>query len=198
MNKILIIAFAFIAAAAIGFIVLTQKNAIVPQNRGNASSVTIPTTCSGKPIVALTEGPYYKASTPKKNDFSIDATPGEKLTITGYVYDTECKPLAGALLDFWQADGRGIYDNAGYILRGHQFTDRDGKYKLVTVIPGEYPGRTPHIHVKVRATDTSPTITTQLFVPGFAQNESDSIYDSSLEVHMVSANNATFNFVVNR
>lgn len=51
------------------------------------------------------------------------------------------------------------------------------------MIPGEYPGRTQHIHVKLRALG-GKTITTQIFFPGSARNESDPIFDGSLVITM--------------
>lgn len=140
--------------------------------------------CSGKLTPALTEGPYYKSGSPQRTNIRKDAV-GEDLVLTGYVYDKTCRPISGAWLDFWQAGGNGVYDNAGYKLRGHQFTDKDGKYVLETVIPAKYSGRTPHIHVKVMADDKSPILTTQLFFPGESQNERDSIFNKDLIVKML-------------
>jgi protocatechuate 3,4-dioxygenase beta subunit len=104
-----------------------------------------------------------------------------------------------ALLDFWQADSKGAYDNSGFRLRGHQFSDALGRYRLDTVMPGLYPGRTRHIHVKAQA-PRKPVLTTQLFFPGEAQNASDSIYDASLLVRRwrkVGARRvATFDFIL--
>ena len=80
--------------------------------------------------------------------------------------------LAPDRLDFWQADGRGRYDNAGYRLRGVQRTDATGAFRLVTVIPGQYPGRTEHVHVKITPPGGS-TFTTQLYFPGSAHNDED-------------------------
>ncbi len=109
---------------------------------------------------------------------------GRRLLLTGVVYDDRCRPLAGAWMDFWQADADGRYDNSGFGFRGHQLTDGAGRYTLETVVPAEYPGRTPHIHVKVRAAGApqSSTITTQLFLPGEAPNRTDRIFDSALVV----------------
>ena len=59
---------------------------------------------------------------------------------------------------------RGNYDNVGFRLRGHQFTDAEGRYPLQTIVPGLYPGRTRHIHVKVQAPN-GPILTTQLYFP---------------------------------
>ena len=123
---------------------------------------------------------------------------GTKIVISGYVYTSDCKPVSHALLDFWQADANGSYDNSGYTLRGHQFTDANGHYQLTTVVPGLYPGRTEHIHVKVQAPN-GKLITTQLFFPGVAQNDSDGIFNPALLLNIQKANDGLqgqFNFVV--
>src|SRR5437773_2103220 len=89
----------------------------------NAPATRAAAGCSGTITPAVTEGPYYKAGSPERTDLLEAGIPGTKLVITGYVYDRNCQPIAGAWLDFWQADGNGQYDNSGYKLRGHQFTD---------------------------------------------------------------------------
>jgi protocatechuate 3,4-dioxygenase beta subunit len=118
--------------------------------------------------------------------------------VTGLVLSTRCKPVAGALLDFWQCDGEGEYDNRGMRLRGHQFTDAAGRYSLETVIPGLYPGRTRHIHVKVQA-PKQRILTTQLYFPGEPANERDFEFHPSLimEVNRMGADaSGRFDFVV--
>jgi protocatechuate 3,4-dioxygenase beta subunit len=145
------------------------------------------------------EGPYYKAGSPEKKILFEPGVPGERLTLSGHVYDINLKPLLHAWLDFWQADGNGRYDNSGYVLRGHQYTNDSGQYTIDTVVPGSYPGRTPHIHVKVRANDRSPILTLQLFIPGIASNEGDFLYQKALLIKMEAATQgkkATFDFVV--
>jgi len=67
---------------------------------------------------------------------------------------------------------RGCMTNTGYRLRGHQFTDEAGRYALETVVPGLYPGRTRHLHVKVQAPN-QPVLTTQLYFPGQPSNATD-------------------------
>ena len=106
--------------------------------------------------------------------------------------------MAHALLDFWQADSSGNYDNSGYTLRGHQYTDASGRYQLLTVVPGLYPGRTEHIHVKVQAPN-GPLLTTQLFFPGVKSNETDSIYNDRLLMIVqdrANGSQAQYNFIV--
>ena len=101
------------------------------------------------------------------------------LRVTGYVYSSGCDPAPNALLDFWHCDDAGVYDNEGYRLRGHQFTDDDGRFTLETIVPGVYPGRTRHIHVKVQAAG-GPVLTTQLYFPDEPGNERDGIIDPLL------------------
>jgi protocatechuate 3,4-dioxygenase beta subunit len=166
-----------------------------------AASVNPPATCTpGTLTPALTEGPYYKANPPENSTLAGPSAQGTLLTITGYVFDANCKPLAGARVDFWQADAQGQYDNSGYTLRGYQLTDAQGRYSVQTVVPGRYPGRTRHIHVRVTAPGGA-TLTTQLFFPNEPQNSSDSIFAAQnvLDVQKSAGGgeSATFNFVVN-
>jgi protocatechuate 3,4-dioxygenase beta subunit len=148
---------------------------------------------------SITEGPYFKANSPERSSLLGPGISGTKLVLTGYVLTADCKPVAHALLDFWQANARGEYDNTGYTLRGHQYTDAAGRYQLETIVPGLYPGRTEHIHVKVQAPG-GPMLTTQLFFPGVASNQRDGIFDQKLLMTVQDTGDgkaATFNFVVN-
>lgn len=158
--------------------------------------------CSHKPTPSQIEGPYYKNGSPEKVNFYGKNISGNKFTLTGYVLNTKCQPITHAWVAFWQANANGQYDNEGYTLRGYQYTDSNGKYTLSTVVPGMYPGRTPHIHVKVRATSTSPVLTTQLYFPGLESNSSDAIYNPALQIQNVkdtkAGKSATFNFILNQ
>jgi protocatechuate 3,4-dioxygenase beta subunit len=102
--------------------------------------------------------------------------------------------MAGALLDFWQCDAKGEYDNRGNTLRGHQFTDAQGRYSLETILPGVYPGRTRHIHVKVQAPN-QPILTTQLYFPNEPQNAQDFLYQPELLIALADGR-GRFDFVV--
>lgn len=190
MHKIIILA-SMISAMALTSSIAQQSS--TPQSTGSVmkksedipstSSVfslnTVPSTCPETFMDPETEGPYYKAGSPERTDFIEDGTAGERFTLTGYVFDKDCKPVAGAWLDFWHADGNGVYDNEGYRLRGHQFTDKQGRYVLKTVVPGEYPGRTNHIHVKAGKQAGSGT-TSQLYFPGGRLNSRDNIFNRSM------------------
>jgi protocatechuate 3,4-dioxygenase beta subunit len=152
------------------------------------------------PTQAETEGPYFKPSSPERTSLVEAGLEGTPLVVSGAVLTRSCQPVKGALLDFWHADDGGQYDNGGFRLRGHQYADADGKYRLETIVPGLYPGRTRHIHVKVQAPG-HPVLTTQLFFPGEPGNARDGIYDASLLMKMADApggpgRKGRFNFVL--
>jgi protocatechuate 3,4-dioxygenase beta subunit len=178
-----------------------KSNSLKPSQVSN--EVPLPTAsnindaCPTELTPSQTEGPYYKANTPMKNILVEAGMTGEIIVITGFVFDQNCAPITGAWLDFWQADGSGNYDNEGFQLRGHQFTDPTGKYTLKTVIPGEYPGRTPHIHVKVSKNTNTPALTSQIYFPTSSQNTADTIFNSALLVKMSEdQETATFHFKI--
>ncbi|MCL4275689.1 MAG: hypothetical protein KJZ77_17590 [Anaerolineales bacterium] len=121
--------------------------------------------CNGTLTAPQMEGPYYTPDTPERNSLLEEGVEGERLLLIGYVLDVNCQPVPNAWLDFWQTDGNGVYDNAGYIFRGHQYTDGQGRYYLETVVPGAYSSRPiRHIHVKVQAPN-GPVLTSQLYFP---------------------------------
>jgi len=166
-----------------------------------APGVIAPTpSCGDDATLAQTEGPYFRRSSPERTSLLEPGGSGTRLVLAGTVVSTRCEPIPRALLDFWQADENGQYDNAGFRFRGHQFTDEQGRYSLETVVPGLYAGRTRHLHVKVQAPN-GPVLTTQLYFPGEARNRSDGIFRQELELKMETEADGgklgVFNFVVN-
>lgn len=144
------------------------------------------------------EGPFFTRDSPERTSLREPGIGGAPLTVSGFVLSTACEPVAGALLDFWQCDDAGEYDNEGYRLRGHQFAGEDGSFRLETIRPGLYPGRTRHIHVKVQAPGR-PVLTTQLYFPGEPANETDGIFDQALIMDADRADDQqmSFTFVLN-
>jgi protocatechuate 3,4-dioxygenase beta subunit len=126
-----------------------------------------------------TEGPFFKPSSPERVELFETGMAGQPIELIGLVLSRACRPHAGALLDFWQADDKGGYDNSSFRLRGHQFTDAEGRYRLRSVVPGAYPGRTRHIHLKVQPRG-GRVLTTQLYFPGELRNRSDNLFRSEL------------------
>jgi protocatechuate 3,4-dioxygenase beta subunit len=144
-----------------------------------------------EPTPRQTEGPYFRTKSPQRQRLREPGMAGRPLEISGIVLSTDCLPIAGAKLDFWQCNHQGDYDNRGFVLRGHQFTDAQGRYLLETIEPASYPGRTRHIHVKVQA-PYQPVLTTQLYFPGEPGNQRDRIFDSRMLMQMMTRDPSGF------
>jgi protocatechuate 3,4-dioxygenase beta subunit len=146
---------------------------------GKAAAPTPECGDDDEPTPRQTEGPFFKPSSPERVSLLEPGMKGTRIEVAGRVYGPGCKPIAGALVDFWQADGEGEYDNDGFRCRGHQFTDAEGRYRLSSVVPGLYPGRTRHFHVRVQRKG-GRILTTQLYFPGEARNRRDGIFRQEL------------------
>jgi protocatechuate 3,4-dioxygenase beta subunit len=159
-----------------------------------------PSCGDGGPVTpSQTEGPYFKPSSPPRTSLLEPGVSGPRILVEGFVLGTDCRPIPRVLLDFWQADAQGRYDTTGFRLRGHQLTNDAGRYRLESVVPGLYPGRTRHFHVKVQAPGER-ALTTQLYFPGEPANQRDSIFNPALvmKIHDAEAGKvATFDFVLN-
>ena len=93
---------------------------------------------AGKLTREQTEGPFYTPKTPRRRDIRDAFHGGIDFVLAGRVLDAQCRPVPGAVLDFWQVDDKARYDNHGYRYRGHQLTDAEGRFELVTVRPQRY------------------------------------------------------------
>jgi protocatechuate 3,4-dioxygenase beta subunit len=156
-------------------------------------------------------GPFYRAGAPFRDDLTEPTTVGTRVTVRGRVFGPDCQLLAGALIDVWQADISGDYDNDGvndpppdtYILRGKLNSDDEAKYAFRTIIPGSYLNgnqyRPAHIHVTVSAAGYLP-LTTQLYFEADPYNEIDPFIIESLIMSLTTAANgeleAKFDFVL--
>jgi protocatechuate 3,4-dioxygenase beta subunit len=150
------------------------------------------------------EGPYYTPGAPNRTTLVDDATQGTRLLIRGQVRSTKttCAALGGAVLDVWQADAAGAYDNAGFGLRGKFVAASDGRFEIRTVVPGRYLDgaeyRPTHIHVKVSA-DGHELLTTQLYFEGDPYNAKDGMFKPALAMKLVDEGGgkaALFDFVL--
>ena len=141
-----------------------------------------------------TEGPFYPDRLPLDTDNDLlaigdAATPadGEPAWFSGRVLDAAGNPLRGALVEIWQCDARGAYLHSGSgnaELRDERFqgygrflTGLAGAWGFRTILPVAYPGRAPHIHVKV-SRGGRHLLTTQCYVKGHPGNERDGIFRS--------------------
>jgi protocatechuate 3,4-dioxygenase beta subunit len=154
-----------------------------------------------KPTESDMLGPFYKEDAPFKQRLG-EGIEGERLIITGKVMDMRCQPLKGAILDIWQANSTGEYDNKGFTLRGKVNTNNDGVYLIDTIIPKEYGQgditRPGHIHLKV-GVPNQPTLTTQLYFEG--DPYLTDLEDKSLIMKITDSNGtkkAKFDFVIEK
>lgn len=103
------------------------------------------------------EGPFYIDLARVRRDIVEDRL-GVPLALALTVVDANsCEPIRDAAVDVWHCDALGVYSgeptegSAGTtFLRGIQLTDANGRAEFATIYPGQYPGRTTHIHLKVR------------------------------------------------
>jgi protocatechuate 3,4-dioxygenase beta subunit len=146
--------------------ILLRRRALV------AAALAIPFSARGQgcglPTPRDMEGPFYKAGAPMRPSMVEPDSKGERLELAGRVLSADCRPVAGALLDFWQADEKGDYDNTGFRYRGKVAADAGGRYRIETILPPPYMGRPRHIHVKLQR-QGGRVLTTQLYFPGEAR-----------------------------
>jgi protocatechuate 3,4-dioxygenase beta subunit len=150
-------------------------------DEGRADAVSPTPACDDGhgPTPRQTAGPFFLPHSPQRASLLEPGINGTKIVLTGQVLWTRCRAVSGALLDFWHANDAGEYDVDGFRLRGHQFADSEGRYRLETIVPGLYPGRTRHFHVTVQAPN-GPPLTTQLYFPGEQRNARDFLFGRRL------------------
>jgi protocatechuate 3,4-dioxygenase beta subunit len=174
---------------------LTRRNLILAGLAAPFAANAQPLTC-GKVTERQTAGPYFKPNSPQRANLLEKGTGAPTLVVSGVVLSAQCKPVAQALIDFWQCDERGEYDNSGFRYRGHQLTDAQGRWRLETIFPAEYPGRARHVHVNVQAPGKR-ILTTQLYFPG---DQRDGLYRDSLVIRVARKEpkriEGSFDFVV--
>lgn len=151
--------------------------AILTSRKSLAQQLAVP--FCGTQTPSQMEGPFFRPLSPERVNLIETKMKAPRIRLTGLVVDQACRPLPGAILDFWQCDEKGRYDTNGFSLRGHQFSNSKGEFFLETLIPGSYPGRTPHLHVKVQRRG-GRVLTTQLYLPSQAGNAQDFLFDPRL------------------
>lgn len=139
---------------------------------------------------AQTEGPFFPDKLPldQDNDLTVIAghqrpAAGDITDLTGRIVDLNGKPLAAVTIEIWQVDHNGHYihsadagpgNDANFQGFGRFDTGQSGEYRFRTIKPVPYPGRTPHIHVKLLKGGRE-LLTTQLYIQGHPLNERDGV-----------------------
>lgn len=156
------------------------------------------------PTPAQMEGPFYPPELPLDQDNDLTRVQGQSrharglvTDLSGRVLDADGRPIKNARVEIWQCDAQGFYhhphDRGGradpaFQGFGHAMTDAAGRYRLRTIRPVAYPGRTPHIHCKVKLAGM-PEFTTQIYIAGEPQNDRDFLFRSVLDTrrHLMQA-----------
>jgi protocatechuate 3,4-dioxygenase, beta subunit len=138
------------------------------------------------PTPAQSEGPFYPDQALADADFdllkngNVAYTAGQPAWVSGVVSDLAGQPVSGAVVEIWQCDHEGTYrhsrssGNAAMAFQGFGKVQvgADGRYRFRTIKPVPYPGRPPHIHVKIKL-GTKELLTTQMYVAGDPSNSRD-------------------------
>jgi protocatechuate 3,4-dioxygenase beta subunit len=139
------------------------------------------------------DGPFYPSRLPADQDNDlirvegqVREAGGEVLNLSGTVFDANARPVAGARVEIWQCDAGGVYDHPrdgrhdrrdqAFQGFGHAVADAAGRFRFRTIVPTPYPGRTPHIHMKV-VRNGRAVLTTRFYRQGFAQNAGDFLFN---------------------
>jgi protocatechuate 3,4-dioxygenase beta subunit len=158
--------FAFVLLLIIvGVVVVFMWSNSRPQTATEANQTFTQSDCV--PTFLDGGGPYYQPNAPFRSVLAPSDHNGEELIVSGRVLESDCKtPLSNVVLDIWQANETGNYDDEWY--RGQVRTDENGNYTFTSVVPrgyGQGTGyRPPHIHFKVWR-DGQLLITSQMFLP---------------------------------
>ena len=130
-----------------------------------------------------TTGPFFPEQyiRPEDSDLAHGAAPiaGERLLLSGRVTDGLGKPAVNVILEIWQADAQGRYGAPGFRGWGRTWTDRDGRYRFLTIKPGGHAvpesnrHRAPHITVTLLGSGLMRPLVTQVYFPGEALNAHD-------------------------
>jgi protocatechuate 3,4-dioxygenase beta subunit len=123
----------------------------------------------------------YKANAPERTSLREPGMTGTLLRLSGSVLGLRCGAIKDARVEYWQADGDGRYDAAGFRLRGQQRTNAQGAFAIDTVVPGAAPGRGRQIHLRVTPPNHAP-LATSVFFPDDPARTKDPDFKPSLVV----------------
>ena len=139
-----------------------------------------------KPTPKAPQGPEYRPGSPERASLIEAGVAGTKIVVSGTVSGVTCGLIKRALIEFWQADARGLYDKAGHKLRGRQYSDANGAFRLDTIVAGASGKRAPRLHVRVTPPGKS-TFVTQLFFPDQPLNTMDPEFNAELLMQATAA-----------
>lgn len=174
---------------------LRRRHALFALSALGAAPLARGQAAAGRSTPSQTLGPFYPrhaGERPSQTDADLLAFDGDRplsrgvpLYLTGRVLDRRGKPIAQAEVEVWQCDANAVYHHPaggaeserdphfqGY---GRAMTEADGRFHFRTIRPVAYPGRTPHIHVRV-APPGGGALATQMYLPDEPGNARDFLF----------------------
>ncbi len=145
------------------------------------------------PTPRQSTGPFYPQQLPLDDDNDltrvagrVGLAKGQTTDLSGRIVDINGRPMTGVRIEIWQCDANGRYhhprDNRQVALdenfqgHGHAITDAEGNYRFRTILPVQYPGRTPHIHTAVFPSGHNPLVT-QIYIKDEPRNVQDFLFN---------------------
>ena len=192
----------------------TKEDTFSEETDSSTETDTDTNSCTISP--SETAGPFpIKTPADLVRENIVGNRSGVALLITLAIQDqsNNCQPISGVYVDLWHCDSNGEYSEYGgtqmqstdytndHFLRGRQTTDSNGQASFISIFPGWYNGRAPHIHVEILDTNENSIRVTQIAFPkdvcdtvyatsGYngeanTSNESDTVFSDSLEGNML-------------
>ena len=162
----------------------TKEEGAMPDTGGDGSCTLSPSETAG-PYPIKTPADLVRANIVADREGIALLT-----TLTVQDRNKDCAPMAGVYVDIWHCDSDGNYSEYGgftsqHFLRGRQLTDANGQVSFISIYPGWYPGRAPHIHVEVLDSDLESLLVSQIAFPEdisrtvYATANYKGVYDTS-------------------
>jgi protocatechuate 3,4-dioxygenase beta subunit len=132
----------------------------------DAAALPAESPCTGEIEVTprRSDGGHYRAGAPQKDTLREPGVEGTPLVISGYVLFPDCRTVPDAVLDVWQADAEGHFDDTGWRLRGVLRADDAGRYHIETIVPGSVDGEPPTVFIKAAEEIGGRIVTTQIYL----------------------------------
>ena len=146
------------------------------------------------PTAEMTLGPFFPREFAEGANDLAQGAEGEVIEITGRVLELDGRPLDNLVVEIWQADAKGRFDNPDFLGWGRAATDANGNYRFRTVRPGAMPGRAAHINFLVLYSGLMRHLQTVMFFEQVADPVLDAVEASRRHLLVARKTGAAYQF----